>query len=78
VAVLTVSSIHSGADYNVIPSSAIIKLNLRWFTEKIRATLLDGIRRINEGLAVANNLPKDLYPEIKMRGNAYPLLNDKT
>lgn len=76
VAVLTVSAIHSGMDYNVIPPSAAIKLNLRWFTEKTRNTLLDGIKRINEGLAVANNLPRNLYPEIKMKGNAYPLLND--
>ncbi len=76
VAVLTVSSIHAGTDYNVVPSSVSIKLNLRWFTEKTRNIILDGIRKINEGLAAANDLPKDLYPEIKMKGNAYPLLND--
>ena len=78
VAVLTVSAIHSGTDYNVIPSSASVKLNLRWFTEKTRNIILDGIKRINEGLAIANNLPKDLYPEITMKGHAYPLLNDTT
>lgn len=78
VAVLTVSAIHSGTDYNVIPSSVSIKLNLRWFTEKTRNIILDGIRGINEGLAVANSLPKNLYPEIKLKGNAYPLLNDTT
>lgn len=76
VAVLTVSAFHSGSDYNIIPSSASIKLNLRWFSEKTRNILLDGIKRINEGLAIANNLPKELYPEIKMKGNAFPLLND--
>ncbi|MEO8763509.1 MAG: amidohydrolase [Ginsengibacter sp.] len=78
VAVVTVSAIHSGTDYNIIPASASIKLNLRWFSDKTRNIILDGIKRINEGLAIANNLPKDLYPEIKMKGNAYPLLNDTT
>lgn len=78
VAVLTVSSIHAGTDYNVVPSSVSIKVNLRWFNDKTRDILLNGIKRINEGLAIANNLPKNLYPEIKMKGNAYPLLNDTT
>jgi hippurate hydrolase len=76
VAVLTVGSIQSGTDNNVIPSSAIVKLNLRWFNDKIRNTLLDGINRINEGIAVANGLSKELYPAIKMKGNYTPLEND--
>jgi len=46
-AVLTVGAIHAGADNNVIPASAIVKLNLRWFTEKTRNVLMDGIKRIN-------------------------------
>lgn len=75
-AVLTVSSIHAGTDYNVIPSSVRIKLNLRWFSEKTRSILLQGIERINEGLAIANDLPRNLYPKIEMQGNAYPLIND--
>lgn len=76
VAVLTVGSIQSGTDNNVIPSLAIVKLNLRWFNDKIRNTLLDGINRINEGIAVANGLSKELYPTIKMKGNYTPLEND--
>jgi amidohydrolase len=56
VAVLTVGAIHAGGDNNVIPPSAVVKLNLRWFNEKTRNTLLDGIKRINEGIAVANGL----------------------
>ena len=78
VAVLTVSAIHAGTDYNIIPSTASLKLNLRWFKENTRNIILDGIKSINEGLAVANGLSKDLYPGIIMKGNAYPLLNDTT
>lgn len=76
VAVLTVGAIHSGTDNNVIPSSAILKLNLRWFNEKTRNTLLDGIKRINEGIALSNGLSKEQYPTIKMKGNVFPLENN--
>ena len=76
VAVLTVGAIHAGGDNNVIPASAVVKLNLRWFNEKTRNTLLDGIKRINEGIAVANGLSKEQYPTIKMKGNVFPLDNN--
>ncbi|MCU0380553.1 MAG: amidohydrolase [Chitinophagaceae bacterium] len=75
-AVLTVGAIHAGVDNNVIPSSAVVKLNLRWFNEKTRKVLLDGIRRINEGIAVSNGLAADAYPKITMKGNVNPLVND--
>jgi amidohydrolase len=76
VAVLTVGSIQAGTDNNVIPSSAVVKINLRWFNEKTRNTLLDGIKRINEGIAYANGLAKDQYPTIMMKGNFTPLENN--
>jgi len=76
VAVLTVGAIQAGSDNNVIPSSAVIKLSLRWFDEKTRKTLLVGIKRINEGIAVANGLSTEQYPGIKMKGNAVPLENN--
>ena len=75
-AVLTVGAIHAGVDNNVIPASAVVKVNLRWFNEKIRTVLLDGIIRINEGIAVANGLSKEQYPSIKMKGNVFPLENN--
>ncbi len=76
VAVLTVGAINAGAVNNVIPASATLKLNLRWFNEKTRNILLDGIKRINEGIAVANGLPKESYPTILMKGNVFPMVND--
>jgi metal-dependent amidase/aminoacylase/carboxypeptidase family protein len=75
-AVLTVGAIHAGADNNVIPASATIKVNLRWFKEETRQILIENIKRINQGIAIANGLPPELYPSIKMKGNAYPLEND--
>ena len=77
-AVITVGSVQAGTDNNVIPSSALLKVNLRWFDEKDRKTMIDGITRINEGIAHAYNLPKELYPSIKMKGFSYPLDNSQS
>lgn len=76
VAVLTVGAIHSGGDNNVIPASAVVKLNLLWFNDRIRNVLLDGIKRINEGIGVANGLSKENYPSILMKGSVYPQVNE--
>lgn len=75
-AVLTVGAIHAGVDNNVIPASATVKLNLRWFNDKTRQTLIDGIQRINEAVAIANGLPKELYPVINFKSTVSPLVND--
>lgn len=75
-AVLTVGAIHAGVDNNVIPASAMVKLNLRWFNDKTRQTLIDGIQRVNEAIAVANGLPKELYPVINFKSTVSPLVND--
>jgi len=76
VAVLTVGAMSAGTDNNVIPATATLKVNLRWFNEQTRNTLLDGIKRINEGIAVANGLSKEQYPTIKMKGKVFPLENN--
>lgn len=78
VAVLTVGAVHAGSDNNVIPPSAVVKLNLRWFNETTRNTLLDGIKRINESIAVANGLSKEMYPTITMKSTVFPQVNDTT
>jgi hippurate hydrolase len=76
-AVITVGSFQSGIDNNVIPGSALLKLNLRWFDEKDRNTILNGIKRINESIAFAYDLPKELYPKLTMKGMSYPLVNNE-
>jgi hippurate hydrolase len=75
-AVLTIGAFQAGSVNNVIPSSALLKLNLRWFNDTDRNTLINGIKQINEGIAVANNLPKELYPTITMKGWVRPLVNN--
>ena len=60
-AVITVGSVQAGNDNNVIPSSALLKINLRWY---------------NQSIASAYNLPSDLYPTTVMKGGAKVLAND--
>jgi hippurate hydrolase len=76
VAVLTVGSIHAGNGNNVIPAQATARLSLRWFNEKTRQTVLDGIIRINEGLAVAYGLPVEKKPLITMKAHIAPVINE--
>lgn len=75
-AVLTVGAVQAGSDNNVIPASALVKINLRWFDSTDRRIMVEGIKRINNSIASAYNLPDSLYPTIAMKGWSYPLVND--
>lgn len=77
-AVLTVGSIVSGSDNNVIPATALVKINLRWFNDKDRKLMIDGIIRINNSIAYAYNMPDSMLPIMQMKGWAYPLSNSDT
>jgi hippurate hydrolase len=75
-AVITVGSVQAGTDNNVIPASALVKINLRWYDEADRQLMLDGIERINQSIAAAYNLPAELRPTTVMKGGAKVLSND--
>jgi hippurate hydrolase len=77
-AVLTVGSIQAGTDNNVIPSTALVKINLRWFSETVREQMINGIRAISESIARAYGLPDDMMPTMVMKGTSTPLVNDAT
>lgn len=76
MAVLTVGSIQAGTDNNVIPSTALLKINLRWFSQAVREQMINGIRAINESIARAYGMPDDKLPTMVMKGAATPLVND--
>jgi amidohydrolase len=75
-AVLTVGSVQAGADNNVIPASALIKANIRWFDESVREKLLHGIRAITDAIAAAYEVPDALRPQYTLKGGSTPLVND--
>ncbi len=76
-AVLTVGAVEAGLDNNVIPASAKLKLNLRWYHESDHKLMVERIKQINEGIALSNNLPKELYPTIKFKQHVNVLNNNE-
>ena len=66
-AVVTVGSIHGGTKHNVIPSEVRLQLTLRSYTDEVRNQTISTIRRMARGLAEANGLSKESYPEITLK-----------
>jgi hippurate hydrolase len=75
-AVLSVGAIESGRDNNVIPETAVLRLNLRLFSPQVRAQMLERIDQISRGVAVSAGVPEAEMPTRTMKGNAGPLVND--
>ncbi len=75
-AVVTVGAVQAGIDNNVIPASATLKINTRFFNNKDRDFIVNSINRIDSGIAIANNLPASLYPKMLIKGRVSPLVND--
>jgi len=66
-AVVTVGSFHAGAKHNVIPDEATLLLTVRSYTDHNRQLLLDGIRRIARGEAIAAGIADDRMPIVTVR-----------
>ncbi len=62
--VVTVGSIHGGTKHNIISDNVKLQLTVRSYTDEVRKTLLDGIKRIAENLGRAAGLPEDKLPEV--------------
>jgi hippurate hydrolase len=73
-AVITVGAVQAGRDNNVIPQTATLLLNLRWFTSDVRDLLLKRIDEVSNGVAIAAGAPEK--PARTMKGSARPLVND--
>jgi hippurate hydrolase len=74
--VLTVGAVIAGRDNNVIPASAELRLNLRWFDRGVRDQMLKRIDEINRGITLGAGLSEDKVPVREMKGSAGPLDND--
>jgi hippurate hydrolase len=71
-AVITVGSIHGGAQRNVIPDAVSLQLTVRSFSQEIRARLLHAIKRTARGLAAAAGLPKHCAPMVTVSDESTP------
>jgi len=63
-AVVTVGSFHAGTKRNVIPDDAKLQLTVRSYSPETRKLLLDGIKRISRGEAIAAGMPDDRMPVV--------------
>jgi amidohydrolase len=70
-AVVTVGTIHGGLKRNIIPDEVKLELNLRSYTEPVRQHLIDAIRRIAKGEAIAAGVPEERMPIVTVLENEY-------
>ncbi|WP_309601345.1 amidohydrolase [Sphingomonas sp.] len=70
-AVVTVGSFQAGAKHNIISDSAKLQLTVRSYTPEVRRKLLDGIKRIARGEAIAAGMPDDRMPVVTIREAEY-------
>lgn len=76
-AVVTVGSIHGGSKGNIIPSEVKMELTLRSYTDEMRNSLIERIRRTCNGAAMGYGLPESKYPKVEVRDEFVPaLFND--
>jgi amidohydrolase len=70
-AVVTVGSFQAGAKHNIISDEAKLQLTVRSYQPDVRKLLLDGIRRIARGEAIAAGMPEDRMPVVTIREGEY-------
>ena len=70
--VVTVGSIHGGTKHNIIPDEVKLQLTVRSYTDEARTKLLEGIKRIARGQAIAMGLPDDKLPDVKIADESTP------
>lgn len=68
--VVTVGSFHGGTKHNIIPAEVKLQLTVRSYSPETRTKLLDGIKRIARGEAIAAGLPDELMPVVSSFGPA--------
>jgi len=75
-AVITVGSIHGGTKHNIIPDSVALQLTIRSYDAAQQQRLIDSIKRLATGEAIAAGIPDALAPVITATPIGVPTLND--
>ncbi len=65
--VVTVGSFQAGSKHNIISDEARLQITVRSYTDEARALLLDGIKRISRGEALAAGMPEDKLPTVTVQ-----------
>jgi amidohydrolase len=61
-AVITVGDIHGGTKRNIIPDQVKMELTTRCYSEAVRQTIIEGVKRTAKGIAIAAGVPEDRMP----------------
>ncbi len=77
-AVITVGSIHGGFKHNIIPDRVELQLTVRSESPETREILMERIREVAEGTALALDVPEDKLPEVSLHNgeSTPPTIND--
>ncbi len=73
-AVITVGSIHGGTKHNIISNNVHLQLTLRSYSEETRQAIVQKIKRICKGEAIAAGLPEKLWPKVSLADEFTPAL----
>ena len=75
-AVITVGSFHGGTKRNIISDTVKLELTVRSYDLAQQKMLIDGIRRVARGEAIAAGMPDNLLPVVTLaEGETEPTLN---
>ncbi|QLE83712.1 amidohydrolase [Shewanella sp. Scap07] len=74
-AVLSVGAVQAGDSNNIIPDSATLKLNLRWYQQQERDAMIHGIKSVTDNVAQMYGMAADQMPTYVMKGYSTPLIN---
>lgn len=58
--VLSITQIHAGEAYNVIPDQAVIRASVRTFSKDVKQMIINGLHQIAKGVTAANNCTYEL------------------
>jgi amidohydrolase len=61
-AVVTVGHILGGTKRNIIPDEVKMELTARCYSEEVRQTIIEGVKRTAKGVAIAAGVPEDRMP----------------
>ncbi|WP_303810236.1 amidohydrolase [Sandarakinorhabdus limnophila] len=75
-AVITVGSIHGGTKHNIIPDEVALQLTIRSYDSVQQQRLIDSIKRVVNGEAIAAGIPERLMPSFRGGTFGQPTLND--
>jgi hippurate hydrolase len=65
-AVITIGQIHGGTKRNIIPDDVRLELTMRAYSEPVRQTLIEGVKRTARGVAIAAGVPDDRMPIVNV------------